>query len=136
MTRMKYNLSGDRQESQKNYIAATRRMIWRPPEKFSGCCNMIIWRSPYNSCDGRQISHLVAARSISFVSPTGFRTKIAYLTKIPTFLNLSIINYLPSTSTKNYVIKFAKFGEDVSSMTSLYTLFLCNISKYAYIHCS
>ena len=106
---MKYNLSSNCQRTNLaitsrwiNRSAATRHIMWRSLEEFSCDRNIIIWRSLYNSCGGRQLSHMVAARSISFVSPTGFRTDMASLTKIQTLLKfkLSIVNNLPSTSKK------------------------------------
>ena len=56
-----------------NYLAAARRVIWRPPEEINylAAARRIIWRPPNNSSGGRQINILYY---IAFVSPTGFRT--------------------------------------------------------------
>ena len=62
---MEYNiiyLSGGGR--QKSYLAAARRVIWRPPEelsggrhKLSGGRQIIIWRSPEELSGGRQKSY-------------------------------------------------------------------------------
>ena len=55
---MEYNIiyiSGGRQ---KSYLAAARRVIWRPPEEINylAAARRVIWRPPYNLSGGRQIN--------------------------------------------------------------------------------
>ena len=68
---MEYNiiyLSGGRQ---KSYLAAARRVIWRPLEEINylAAARRVIWRPPEELSGGRQKSYLAAARRVIWRPP-------------------------------------------------------------------
>ena len=66
-------------DHQTYYMAATRKVLWRPQNNYLAVAILLLWWPPDKSFRGRKI--------ISFVSPTGFRTKMASLTKTRPFWN-------------------------------------------------
>ena len=79
-------------DHQTYYMAATRKVLWRPQNNYLAVAILLLWWPPDKSFGGRKINFIRVTYGLPY--------KNGIPDKNPTFLKFSKINNLPSTSRK------------------------------------